>query len=212
MLKYQLIRNSRSQSIRAHVDGDQIIVSAGRMYSKKDIDTFILQNKDIFKKRIKNNLKYALCPGKKVVLCDKAYIIDIAAPIGIFDDTMRITHVSDVYDLLEKEINKYFSELFLEVCETLDLNDHFKIIVNHTKTKWASVNYVKHEFRFSMTMIWLERNTIKAIMAHEIAHLKVHDHSKNFYKHLLELWPTYYEDVAPSRSKNFCLPFIPENL
>lgn len=63
-----------------------------------------------------------------------------------------------------------------------------KILLKRQKTIWGSCS-VKNDISLNSNLVFLEDKLIDYVILHELAHIKVRDHSKKFWNHLENLLP-----------------------
>ena len=84
---------------------------------------------------------------------------------------------------------QYFTEISLEYAEKLNVTFD-KISIKDTKSRWGSCSSDK-KLMFSWRLIMAPKKVSSYVAAHEIAHLKHMNHSKNYWKVVNFLSPDY---------------------
>lgn len=67
-----------------------------------------------------------------------------------------------------------------------------KVYVKNQRTRWASCSS-NHNLNFNLMLIALPKHLIEYIVVHELAHLKLRDHTKKFWRLVKEYCPQYKE-------------------
>ena len=67
-----------------------------------------------------------------------------------------------------------------------------RISIKDMKSRWGSCSYARGHISINSRLAAFPRETILSVFYHEYAHYWHHDHSKNFYRFLLEIYPEYY--------------------
>jgi len=116
----------------------------------------------------------------------------LESPI-LFSDGSLITfkNIDDLLKKLKKLLlnitTKYTREFEKEMC--VAKND-IKII--NMKTRYGSNRYTLNRISYASLLIHYSYDIIKSVVAHEVAHSLVHDHSKKFYATIIKYYPDYY--------------------
>ena len=94
-----------------------------------------------------------------------------------------------IRNLLDKNIS-YLDGIVQEVVNKLNLrNVSFKY--RFMKSRWGSCNYNERVITLNKYLIHFDENIVKSVICHEIAHLYVPNHSKDFYDVLSRMDPYY---------------------
>lgn len=95
----------------------------------------------------------------------------------------------EIKNLLEKNVN-YLDAIVKEVLVKLNLGD---VIIKYRfmKSRWGSCMYKKRIITLNKYLIHFDENIVKSVLCHEICHLYVPNHSKDFYSLLVRLNPYY---------------------
>ena len=68
-----------------------------------------------------------------------------------------------------------------------------QITVKDMSSRWGSCSYTRGHISMNIRLAAYPKETVLSVLWHEYAHYWHHDHSKNFYKFLLEFFPDYYK-------------------
>ncbi len=75
--------------------------------------------------------------------------------------------------------------------KTFDLDNPPNLVIKKLKGKWGSYNRVKHEITLNLYLLIFDVEMINYVIDHELIHIKVFNHSKNFYYELSKRCPNY---------------------
>ena len=162
--QYTLIRSKR-KTIAVQVDSDcNITVRAPLRMSQKEIDEFLLEKKSWLEKAIVSQLEKA--KNKKE-----------------YTD-------SDISELRKKakEIIPQKVEYYSEIMGVKPTS----IKINSAKKRYGSCSG-KNSLNFSLYLMDKDERFIDYVVVHELAHIKHHNHSKDFYNFIAEFMPDYKE-------------------
>lgn len=67
-----------------------------------------------------------------------------------------------------------------------------KISVRFQRSRWGSCS-AKGNLSFNCLLLFAPSEVLDSVVAHELCHLKFMDHSKNFYRELLTVFPEYHK-------------------
>lgn len=185
-----------------------ITLSVPYLSSKKDIDSFILKNKVWLEKHYEGAVDKTLFYGPSYPYI---YLLGVKVPLKIKEGNINVVkeeegtliiYLKDTSDnkkassLLEKYLSFKRDEVYKEIVERYSKITKEKVnSLKYRSLKRTSGKcyYEKREIILSKTLIHKDIKYIEAIVLHEIAHLKYHNHSKEFYSYILSFMPDYKE-------------------
>ena len=210
-ISYELTRKLvKNINFRAREDGI-VAVSANSRVSIKQIEDFLIQRADFFFKAFEQLQKRARennTNSRLVRFLGREYpvrVIENSREIAVIDENecrvfTKSTDENYIAVLRENAILTRFAalcrELNNEVREHL-LEEGFappptRISIKDMKSRWGSCSYARGHISINSRLAAFPRETILSVFYHEYAHYWHHDHSKNFYRFLLEIYPEYY--------------------
>ena len=80
---------------------------------------------------------------------------------------------------------------FVEKYEILLCTSVKRFSLRKMKTLWGSCSYQDRTIRFNSLLYYMSDSFTEYIVLHEMAHLFVHNHSKDFYKIITKFMPNY---------------------
>lgn len=115
---------------------------------------------------------------KKIELSDKTLMVP--------DNDNILFKIKKWYITQATKILKERLEYFADIMQL----DYSSVNISNSKTRWGSCdNY--HNIKLNFRLIMLPHNVIDFVLIHELAHIIEFNHSKNFYKIIQTIMPTY---------------------
>ncbi len=203
MERYNLVRKRRMKNLRLRVKEDgKVYVSAPYGVSVSIIDDFVANHSQWIteqRKKLETVIhepqKNSVSDGDIITLFGEKYSIFAFKGTGkayIHEKTLKIP-VPDISD--EKEISAKVIEFMTECCkklcteatETYLKKSGYKdgtitIRFKYLKSKWGSYNKQKNVITFNIMLVKLPVRFINYVVAHEVAHIFVQNHSDDFYR------------------------------
>lgn len=164
LFDYTLIRSKR-KSVAIQVDADcNITVRAPLKLSQKEIDKILLEKKSWLEKTIISQRQ-----KKKLV---KEYTD------------------ADIKDLRQKakEIIPQKVEYYANIMQVFPAS----VKINSAKKRYGSCSGTNN-LNFSLYLMDKDERFIDYVVVHELAHIKHHNHSKDFYNFIEQFMPDYKE-------------------
>ena len=164
LFDYTLVRSKR-KSVAIQVDENcNITVRAPLRLSQKEIDRILLEKKEWLEKTIISQRQ-----KKKNA---KVYS----------DDEIKILREK------AKEIIPQKVEYYAEIMQV----EPASVKINSAKKRYGSCSGTNH-LNFSLYLLDKDERFIDYVVVHELAHIKHHNHSKDFYKFIEQFMPDYKE-------------------
>lgn len=168
--EYTVIR-SRRRSLAVQVDKScNITVRAPFFVSQKEIDAFMADKKEWLEKAI-------------IIQREKA------KTQKIYSDEEIKNLRQKAKEILPKKV-KYYSDLMGVVPAAVK--------VNSAKTRYGSCSG-KNSINFSLYLMDKDERFIDYVVVHELAHIKHHNHSKEFYAFVEKYVPDYKEIIKQNK-------------
>ncbi len=211
-LCYILVRKRvKNINFRAKEDGT-VLVSASPKVSVKYIEKCLAERADFFfgafeklnkqKQVFEINTKSIRWLGKELPV---KIIENLRETAVIDEDECRVFTKDNSAENVLRLIEKVKIERFKTVCA--ELNEKVRnalrskgfepppavITIKDMKSRWGSCSYTRGHISVNIRLAAYPRETVYSVFCHEYAHFWHHDHSKNFYRFLLELYPDYYK-------------------
>lgn len=208
------------KGIRVWIREDKIIrISAPYGFSRKEAEEIILKDKNFIIKAIgdyedkemaeKSQTEYVYL-GRKIPVeiieseknsctydSEKESLL-----ITVNDGRRKLYELEDItdkwllekaktfYEIINSEVYSFFNSHGYEVPLS-------KITIRKMKSRWGSCSYESARISMNLNLMHYEYGCILSVFFHEYMHYIHHDHSKEFYRDLYELFPDYekYHDM-----------------
>lgn len=209
-INYQVFYKKNNKSMYLRVKDNHITITSPKSFSKKEIENFIIQNEDKILKRLHDdNQKLPLYSKTQMQLFGNEVklrytINNTRNSYYIHEDYIEVNFTKDYFNT--KYIEKIYQELTLitinEILES-ELNNLSKYfnLKNITyksqlmKSRFGSCNSSKKIIKLNSFLSRLPVIYTRTILIHEIIHLRVHNHQKEFYKYIDMFIPNYKQIV-----------------
>jgi predicted metal-dependent hydrolase len=197
----------RSRSIKVRVEpGGRVLVTAPYLVPKFMIERFVKQNETWIERQLKRtSFRTDLYPTldweKKVVsYLGKLHAIRIKkqeARFKIYNQTLEISPItgleSDAQKMLinwlKKGGEKYINDRLPFFSKLMKLK-YGTVIFRQQKSRWGSCSG-EDNLSFNWRLIHFKPEIIDYVLIHELAHIRHHDHSANFWALVAKFDPTY---------------------
>ena len=93
---------------------------------------------------------------------------------------------------LKKILLSFLEENVAKNKEKMGVTSSYCVRVRQMKTRWGVNNQRTLSLTFALCLVHYSKEIIESVVIHELAHDKVRNHSKNFYKIVLAYYPDYY--------------------
>ncbi len=182
--------------LRIKEDGS-VYVSAPYGVSQKQIDEFVSSREEWIKEQ-REKLAATVPPspaeisdGTAVTLFGNRYVISVVKAEGeaFIQDEKLVVPLSEgnpetaVLMFMAKECRRICTDLLKYYLERAGYTGApVKMDLKYLKSRWGSYHRQKNLITFNLAMCKLPEKYINYIVAHEVTHIFVHNHSADFYK------------------------------
>lgn len=204
---YKLIRSKRRTVSLEVTDDAKLLVRAPFSATLKYIEEVIIKNNIWIAKRQflakKNNI---LFKPKKFITGEKFLYLGKEYPLQIIDtcDAICLNDFLFFPQKLTANIREHLVVWYKEQAEkiiskrvahysSLSGLRHNGVKLSEAKTKWASCNG-DNSLTFVWRLVMAPLATIDYVVAHELAHITVKNHSKKFWKKVESIFPGYQNE------------------
>jgi hypothetical protein len=206
--------NRRTVGIRIDKEGS-VTVRAPKNVSSDDIEKFLLEKKGwvldkvkLMRKRSSEVPERTFNQGDKLPYLGDVYKISVTDnekliekyklsrlnPVTLEDDFYVLKGDFDRKDAFIKwykdEAREIFNSRIKELAEDYNLK-YKKVKLSNAKTRWGSCSS-KGNLNINWRIIFAPFEIVNYLLAHEVAHLKHHNHSKDFWS-LVEKYDSNYK-------------------
>lgn len=213
-MKYELkITRKRVKNIIIKVRNLELVeVVAPYFVSMAKINEILKLKKDWIEKRqlellsIKEN-EPKLINGEFILFLGKKYILEFNLEIDkvfLISNDKIVLKCNNNADFITKEkiLNNFyktqakiiFNEILARFCKVVN-KQISSLKIRSMKTRWGSCNTKKAYINLNTELIKKPIISIEAVLMHELIHLYHANHSKDFYKTLLDFMPDYYDRI-----------------
>ena len=219
-MDYILTRKRGMKNIRIRIsDEGNVLVSAPYYVSKRDIDFFVSEKaawiKENVAKRIKENSENKIDDcliflGKERKLhfekgkSGDYKIADDSIVLFTDGDLDEQTKKSLIYSFLGSEGVKLFPDLLNKYLKKLGYDGKpFSVSIKLLKSQWGNCNLKSRRFTFNILLLKLPLEFVEYTVAHEVTHLYIKGHGKDFYAKGESIYDGFYTtDRLMNRIKN----------
>ena len=197
IVEYEIIYK-KIKNLYLRVKNNKIVVTSPKTYSKKDIENFVLKHKSFVNKHLNHESK-TLYNNKEFLLWGKPIEV-----INYSGKTLKIEenkcYLPD--SISDLSIEKFYKDITISLAQEL-INNDLKILMNEfdlTKIKFkaqlmtsrlGSCKTNESIIKLNSILARFDKKYLRAVLIHEIVHLKVKNHQKAFYDVLLKYEPHY---------------------
>ena len=203
-MKRKVIYQKR-KSISLQVVNEMLVIKVPYKVSMELVDSFILKKQKWLDKQYELNKRYQVSLDKPInilgtwypiVLNEGKFSIElqnnqivISKPKSMSEETTLVR--------LKKYLNLFIEHYILDSiteCQHKREFHYSELKIKKLTASWGNCSS-KKRLTFSNRLIHTSIPFINAIVCHEVSHLFVMNHSKQFYEHVYFFCPTYQEDI-----------------
>ena len=185
-----VVTRKRIKSIRYIFRSGVFYVSAPKLFVSKER---IVMGLDKFaEKLIKSDTKSKARGEDYIYLLGVKVYLDKAGEI-FFSDGTTIKYKD--HDDLDKKLKKWFlgyiekRHRYYE--SVMEIKKPYKVKVRKMSSRYGSNSSQTHSITYSLILMHYTSDVMDSVIVHELAHDKVHNHSKDFYNVVYKYCPNY---------------------
>jgi len=201
----EIIRSKRKTLSMQINDEGSLIIKAPFFMDKADIENFIERNQNWIHKRkniIEKRKSFAkpkeFIDGEKFLFLGDEYSLKLVDRLkeGLTLEKEFLFAKNKLYKARDVFINWYKSEAIGVIKDRVDYytgitgDSYSKIKINSAQGRWGSCSG-KGNLNFSWRLILAPFEVVDYVVVHEVAHIKVRNHSKMFWQRVESLMPEY---------------------
>ena len=199
-----IVKRTTTKKIYIRVKDGVVVVSATKYTTIKEITELLQKHKDFILKNLSNNQKEEIIHLNGVGYIPKFYLAD-KNMVKVYEKEIHIHTKRMDYELQKKTLHNFYKMEVQKVLCTL-INDamyDFKEInfptidVTYMKSMFGNYNRKKHRVKISSMLAKYDYKYIKYILYHELSHVLVFNHSKEFFV----LFESKYKDMKLMRKE-----------
>ena len=205
MIDYVLIRKSNKR-MYLRIKNGQVVVTAPRNVSKREIDAFVNRNTKWIESHLKEPQK-GLFEGDTLHLFDRDLVIhyDGKKP-QIAGQTLILPKDQKALEFFIRQYSQDYLMERLNLFAKQMGEGPVLLKLGFYKSKWGSCKPSTRTVTLNLNLIYSDRECIDAVIVHELAHFRVMNHSADFYRIVESVLPDYR--VRMKRLKKYTIPFI----
>ncbi|WP_244833764.1 SprT family zinc-dependent metalloprotease [Clostridium sp. BJN0001] len=204
-------KNIKNMYIRVRRMDGAIVVSVPNRMTKAQIETFILSNIEWIKKNKKKfnethkHLEFNYISGETHYLWGKPYILQVIYTEDdkssvSFNQNNIILKIKKESSKKEKEalIDKWYRSILKEKieeilpeCEKITGKSCDEYHIKKMKTIWGSINILHKRVWINFELVKKHEECLKLVLIHELVHLYVRNHDKNFKNYMDIFYPNW---------------------
>jgi predicted metal-dependent hydrolase len=215
--KVKIVKTNR-RTLALHISNTGELIVRAPLHCPNDLilnfieekKNWIKKKQDLVTQRLKTLSNNVLLPGNRIPFLGDFYKISINKDIKesvIFDNEFifksKSIIQSSMLDWYKREAKNIIPGI--TECKAFKFNLGFsKIKINSAKKRWGSCTSRKN-INFSWRLVLLPEEIIHYIVIHELAHLKILNHSKKYWQLVEKLLPNYkvYEEWIKKNSYKY---------
>lgn len=203
-MEYQLVRSRRKTVAICISREGEVIVRAPTRMAKSIIDRFVCEKQDWIKEKALQLRQHAearrnlqISPGSTLPLMGRDYPVKLSDRFG-FDGTsvfinneepeQMLTQIKRLYQSIAVPYIQERAAYFIRVMGLVPSG----IRIGSANTSWGSCSG-KNRLNFTWKLIMAAPEEIDYVIVHELAHIKEHNHSTQFWKLVENVLPDYRE-------------------
>ena len=161
-MEYNVVYSNRKSIAVCIMTDGSVVVKCPRYASKKDIEEFVNANKELIEQT-------------------RTRILDNLKNKIVIDYEKKIELQEKALKVIDEKV-KYYSKV-MNVVPT-------KLVIGNAKSYWGYCD-TKNGLNFSWRLMLASDEAIDYVVIHELAHIKQHNHSKEFWNEVEKIIPDY---------------------
>lgn len=193
----------KRKSVTLKVEGDTLIIRRPFYISDEVVESFIVKKKEWIDKQLKLNQVFEVSFETDLILMDSPIklvfkkgeenrIIKHETVWTVISKTEK-SGLNLVQDNLRGMLHKKIEE-YIKVLQSIKPFQVNQIKIKNLKSSWGNCNSRK-ELSFALRLIHMKESFIESVIAHEVSHLFVMNHSASFYRVLSQFDPDYRSSI-----------------
>ncbi len=201
----KIIRSKRRTLALQVTSEGQVIVRAPKGIPKKIIDEFISRHTEWIIKKLdrarflaKTNPPRTFTAGETFYYLGRSYklfIIDQASPAFYFDNGFYLAKSSS--ENARRHFINWYAQRALEIIGNragyygaITGLVYNRLSITSARSRWGSCG-ANNNIRFSWRLVMAPLDVIDYVVVHELVHIQVKNHSKEFWDRLEKIYPIY---------------------
>lgn len=192
LVKVNIIRKNNKNIYFRFDDNLNLVVTANKWISKREIEKLILQNEKSLERMLKKCQKKVTSGTEFWYLGNKYNIIyDINEEDIIFDEGTLICKNQDTLDKFIKMKTKEIFTFEVDKMREVIVTPPFTLKIRKMKTRWGVCNYKSMTITLNSELIKYQRENLRYVITHEMCHFYHHNHGPLFWDMVGKYYPDY---------------------
>ena len=191
-----IIRRTTKSKIYIRVKDNVVIVSVTKTTPIKEVESLLEKHYYFILENIINNQKQQIIHVNGIGYIPK-FILGNKNSVSIIGNEIHITTKKLEYELQKKTLHDFYKkELENELCKIMydamkDFNEFAfpSIRVSYMKSMFGNYNKRYHRIKLSSLLAKYDYKFIKHVLYHELSHVEVLNHSKEFFSYFESKYP-----------------------
>jgi len=210
-IEFEVLRKARLKNTYIQVTSDGVLVKTNMSTSMKEIKNFVSKKSawivKHLEKQVSKSVEQTIVTGSSVYYLGKSYDVEVKINEMFKYAKVEFSHACFVIEA-KKEVSQ--EELFgamdnfykqkaveniIPLVEKWSQEMSLKpahVGFRKAKTRWGSCSS-RNRISFNYYLMKLPLSLVEYVVVHELAHIKQHNHSKEFWKVVYKYLPDYKE-------------------
>ncbi len=174
-------RKRRTIGLRYNPEKREFICNTPSYANKEELRKFILESCPKLKKRSDRAMIKPPINGDEVYIFGEKTIIEGFSTLS----------EKKQCELLKNKLINFLESNVAYNANIMNVKNKYTIKVRKMKTRWGVNSSKSMTLTFNLLLVHYNKETIESVVVHELAHDKIHNHSKKFYDVVLKRLPDY---------------------
>ena len=221
LIKYQLKRSKKRKTLAIKIKFNQVMVYAPYYLPINVVEDWLSTKQVWIEKHLRNQqnrpVANSILQQQNYVLLGQTYALRfeedaIKSDVIIDDVIIQINTSKRVKHIQEKQLKLLMSVVSARLTQYCEIQaSHManklgvsfsNVSVKHIRSRWGSCDS-KGRLQFNLQLASAPLWVIDYVVAHEVAHLQVMDHSKRFWQVVKRIYPDYLNAEKWLKNKGF---------
>lgn len=216
IIEYRIVRSNRRKTSELFVDSKSVLIRTPAQKSAKEIDriikakaSWIARKQEQYRNTAAQIANPSFEEGSLLHYLGKSYPLYIINDSKFKEEKVRLTNgqflvslrkttkaqrrkIHSLYNAwLQQRAQSVLEQKVQHYAKLVDATPP-KIIVKDMRNRWGSATK-SGILNFNRNLLKAPEGVVDYIVIHELCHLRVRDHSRNFWKRVKEIMPDYRE-------------------
>ncbi|MBP3853361.1 MAG: DUF45 domain-containing protein [Erysipelotrichaceae bacterium] len=189
-MEIQWIKKKRNKRMYMRIRNHTLIITTPMHTTKKQVDAFIEKNRRWIETH-KDDAPVLIEKGMRVHLLGREVTVEFDAYCHLEENILCLSGDEEQDKAFLLQLLKPYLEQKFHRFRTSMKIEEVQLKYGFYRSKWGSCQPQKKIIRFNGYLVFTDPEIIDAIIVHELAHMRVANHSSNFYAIVLRYQPHY---------------------